>query len=169
MADSTWTTARNFLYRIVPVRADMLVTGPTEHEMQVMGAHFAHLQKLAADGVVLMAGRTLVAGPDTFGIVVFKAASPDEAEAAMRSDPAIAQGVMQGELFPYRVAVWSDGFRWRVGTSRRPKTFATNRAGLRPADFAANPLPPSAQDCSVLSLLSHDFRLSGDCWKLASR
>ena len=100
-----------FLYRIVPTRADMLVTGPTEHEMQVMGAHFVHLQKLAADGVVLMAGRTTDTGPATWGIVVFKAASPDEAEAVMRSDPAIAQGLMHCELFPYRVAVWADGFR----------------------------------------------------------
>ena len=106
MADSP-----HFLYRITPVRPDMLVSGPTEAEMQVMGTHFAHLQKLAADGVVLMAGRTLVDGPDTFGIVVFKAASPTEAEAVMRSDPAIAQGVMHCELFPYRVAVWSDAFR----------------------------------------------------------
>ena len=100
-----------FLYRIVPRRADMLVTGPTEHEMQVMTTHFAHLQKLAADGVVLMAGRTLVAGPDTFGIVVFKAPSLAEAEAVMRSDPAIAQGLMHCELFPYRVAVWADDFK----------------------------------------------------------
>jgi hypothetical protein len=36
-----------FLYRIVPTRADMLASGPTEHEMQVMAIHFAHLQKLA--------------------------------------------------------------------------------------------------------------------------
>ncbi len=100
-----------FLYRIVPQRADMLVTGPTEHELQVMTTHFAHLQKLAAEGAVLMAGRTLVAGPETFGIVVFQAPSLAEAEAVMRSDPAIAQGLMHCELFPYRVAVWADGFK----------------------------------------------------------
>ena len=100
-----------FLYRIVPTRAEMLVSGPTEHEMQVIDAHFAHLQKLAADGVVLMAGRTIDTGPATWGIVVFRAASPAEAEAVMRGDPAIAQGVMHGELFPYRVAVWADGFK----------------------------------------------------------
>jgi hypothetical protein len=29
----------------------------------------------------------------------------------MRADPAIAQGVMHCELFPYRVVVWSDRFR----------------------------------------------------------
>ena len=106
MADSP-----HFLYRIVPTRADMLATGLTEHEMQVMATHFAHLQKLTADGVVLMAGRTLVTGPDTFGIVVFKAASLAQAEAVMRSDPAIAQGLMHCELFPYRVAVWAEDFK----------------------------------------------------------
>ena len=100
-----------FLYRIVPTRSEMLVSGPTEHEMQVIDAHFAHLQKLAADGVVLMAGRTIDTGPATWGIVVFRAASPAEAEAVMRGDPAIAQGVMHCELFPYRVAVWADGFK----------------------------------------------------------
>ena len=77
----------------------------------VIDAHFAHLQKLAADGVMLMAGRTVDTGAATWGIVVFAAASLAEAEAVMRSDPAIAQGVMHGELFPYRVAVWSDRFK----------------------------------------------------------
>ena len=79
--------------------------------MQVIDAHFAHLQKLAEDGVVLMAGRTVDTGPATWGIVVLTAAASAVAEADMRSDPAIAQGVMQCELFPCRVAVWSDKFR----------------------------------------------------------
>ena len=100
-----------FLYRIVPTRLEMLVSGPTDREMQVIDAHFAHLQKLAADGVVLMAGRTLDTGPATWGIVVFMAPSLAEAEVVMRGDPAVAQGVMHGELFPYRVAVWSDSFK----------------------------------------------------------
>ena len=100
-----------FLYRLVPARPAMLVSGPTEREMQVIDAHFAHLQQLAADGVVLMAGRTIDTGERTFGLVVFTAPSPADADARMRSDPAIAQGVMQGELFPYRVAVWSDAWK----------------------------------------------------------
>ena len=103
--------APQFLYRIVPTRLEMLVSGPTEHEMRVIDAHFAHLRQLAADGVVLMAGRTIDTGIDTWGIVVFTAPSLAEAEIVMRGDPAIAQGVMRCELFPYRVAVWSDSFR----------------------------------------------------------
>ncbi len=105
------TATSQFLYRIVPTRLEMLVSGPTEREMQVIDAHFAHLKTLAEDGVVLMAGRTIDTGPATWGIVVFTAPSLAEAEAVMRGDPAIAQGVMHCELFPYRVAVWSDTFR----------------------------------------------------------
>ena len=100
-----------FLYRIVPTRPEMLVSGPTEAESAVVGAHFAYLQGLVADGVVLMAGRTVDTGADTWGIVVFQAASAADADAVMRADPAIARGVMRGELFPYRVAVWADAFR----------------------------------------------------------
>ena len=103
--------APQFLYRIVPTRLEMLVSGPTEREMQVIDAHFAHLQRLAAEGVVLMAGRTMDTGVHTWGIVVFTAPSLAEAQALMRSDPAIAQGVMHCELFPYRVAVWSDSYK----------------------------------------------------------
>ena len=100
-----------FLYRIVPTRLEMLVSGPTEREIAIIDAHFAHLQKLSADGVVLMAGRTVDTGVATWGIVVFTAESPAQAEALMRSDPAVAQGVMSAELFPYRVAVWSPTWR----------------------------------------------------------
>jgi uncharacterized protein YciI len=100
-----------FVYRIVPMRPQMLVSGPTEREMAVIDAHFAHLQKLAAEGVVLMAGRTMDTGVDTWGIVVFTAPGLAEAERVMRGDPAIAEGVMRCELFPYRVAVWTDRYK----------------------------------------------------------
>ncbi len=96
-----------FLYRLVPTRPAMLVDGPTEREIGIIDAHFARLQRLAKEGVVLLAGRTLDTGPDTFGIVVFVAGSRAAAEAILREDPVIAEGVMHGELFPYRVAVWS--------------------------------------------------------------
>jgi uncharacterized protein YciI len=100
-----------FLYRLVPTRPEMLVSGPDEREMQAIDAHFAHLQKLAADGTVLMAGRTMDTGLATFGIVVFQAASLADADALMRGDPACREGVMQCELFPYRVAVWTDAWK----------------------------------------------------------
>lgn len=96
-----------FLYRIQPVRVEMLTGGPTEREASIVNEHFEYLRKLVAEGVVFMAGRTLNADERTFGIVVFGAASESEAVALMQNDPAVNHGVMKAELFPYRVALWS--------------------------------------------------------------
>jgi uncharacterized protein len=96
-----------FLYRLKPVRAAMLAEGPTDQEISIIGEHFAYLEKLTAKGVVLMAGRTLVTDERSFGIVVFMIASEPEALALMQGDPAVIQGVMEAELFPFTVALWS--------------------------------------------------------------
>jgi uncharacterized protein YciI len=58
-----------------------------------------------AEGVVILAGRTLNGDDSTFGIVIFNAGSEEEARRIMESDPAVRQGVMRAELFPYRVAL----------------------------------------------------------------
>jgi uncharacterized protein YciI len=97
-----------YLYRLRPTRVAMLTEGPTEHEARVAGEHFAYLQRLLAAGCLMMAGRTIDDGERTFGIVVFVAESDAAARELMRNDPAVAQGVMRAELFPYRVALWSD-------------------------------------------------------------
>jgi uncharacterized protein YciI len=96
-----------FLYRIEPTRAAMLTDGPTPREAAVVGEHFQYLQRLLAQGVVLMAGRTLATDARGFGIVVFVAASEAAAAQVMRSDPAVAQRIMRAELFPYRIALWA--------------------------------------------------------------
>jgi uncharacterized protein len=99
---------QQFLYRIRPTRPRMLTEGLTEPESAVVAEHFEYLQKLIADGVLLMAGRTTNADSDAFGIVVFVAASETRAAEILRNDPAVRQGVMRAELFPFRVALWSD-------------------------------------------------------------
>jgi uncharacterized protein len=96
-----------FLYRIQPTRLGMLTDGPTEREAQIIGEHFAYLSRLTDEGTVLMAGRTLTADEHTFGIAVLVAATTAAASAIMSNDPAVKQGVMRAELFPYRVALWS--------------------------------------------------------------
>jgi uncharacterized protein YciI len=98
---------QEYLCRIKPTRLKMLTEGPTEREAEIVGQHFSHLQQLVAQGTVLMAGRTLNADEHTFGIVVFLAESEAQAQELVRSDPAVKQGVMHAELFPYRVALWS--------------------------------------------------------------
>jgi len=96
-----------FLYRIQPSRLGMLTAGPTEHEARAVDDHFAYLQRLTAEGTVLLAGRTLNADERAFGIVIFVAESEAAAAEVVRNDPAVQQGVMQAELFPYRIALWS--------------------------------------------------------------
>lgn len=98
---------KQYLYRIQPTRIGMLTDGPTPQEAAIIGDHFAYLEKLVAEGTVLMAGRTLNADDTTFGIVVFVADSEARATEIMRGDPAVAAGVMNAALFPYRVALWT--------------------------------------------------------------
>jgi uncharacterized protein YciI len=104
-----------FLYRIKPTRLGMLTDGPSEREAAIVQERFEYLQALAAQGALLMAGRTLTADEQSFGIAVFQAASESEAAAVMHRDPAVRHGVMQAELFPYRVALWS-----RIGPADAP-------------------------------------------------
>jgi uncharacterized protein len=99
---------QQFLYRIQAVRPGMLTEGPSDREAAIVGEHFKYLQQLAAEGTVLMAGRTLNADERTFGIVVFVAASEAQASDIVNADPAVKHGVMRAELFPYRVALWSN-------------------------------------------------------------
>lgn len=96
-----------FLYRIQPTRPGMLTVGPTEREAVIVDEHFRYLQKLAREGVVLMAGRTLNVDDRAFGIVVLVATTQAEAAELVQNDPAVKHGVMKAELFPYRVALWS--------------------------------------------------------------
>jgi uncharacterized protein YciI len=94
-----------YLYKIQPTRLEMLTQGPTADEATLVAQHLAYLQGLAAQGVVVLAGRTLDADERAFGIVVFRAASEEAARDVMDNDPAVKNGVMRAELYPYRIAV----------------------------------------------------------------
>lgn len=96
-----------FLYVLRPSRIAMITEGATEREQEVVGRHFRHLQSLAAQGVVR---RMEDAGAETMGLVVFEAESADAAQRIMVSDPAVADGVMTANLYPYRVAVTGGAF-----------------------------------------------------------
>lgn len=98
---------QQYLYRIQPTRPGMLTAGPTEQESRIVDEHFAYLQRLTAEGIVLMAGRTLNDDDSAFGIVVFVAESEAAAAEVVRNDPAVKNRVMRAELFPYRIALWS--------------------------------------------------------------
>ena len=96
---------KEFLYCIQAARPEMLKTGPTPQESELVSQHFAYLQRLLSEGTLILAGRTLEEDENSFGIVIFRA--PDEAAARqiMGSDPAVHGGVMRAHLHPYRVAL----------------------------------------------------------------
>jgi uncharacterized protein YciI len=96
-----------FLYRLEPTRVAMVTEGATEREARIVGEHFAYLQQLLAAGTLLMAGRTTNNDERTFGIAILVAESEAKARELMQNDPAVRNGVMRAELFPYRIALWS--------------------------------------------------------------
>lgn len=101
-------TLPQFLYRIQPTRPGMLLEA-TPEEAAIIGEHFAYLQRLMAEGALILAGRTTNTDPSSFGVVIFQAADEAAARAIMQGDPAVQQGVMRAELYPYRVALIDEG------------------------------------------------------------
>ena len=93
-----------FLYRIQPTRPEMLAEGPSHEERAVVARHAAYVKEFTERGVVLLAGRTQNTDPSAFGIVIFRAASEAAARAILNDDPAVKEGVMRAELFPYKIA-----------------------------------------------------------------
>lgn len=91
-----------WIYFLHPPREDFAAT-MTEAEAEVFAEHFAHLQRLLADGTLVLAGPTL--GPINTGIAVLEAPDRETAQALMNADPAIARGVVRGELREMRVSL----------------------------------------------------------------
>jgi uncharacterized protein YciI len=91
-----------WMYFIHPPRDDFAAT-MTDAEQAVWAEHFARLQRLLADGQLILAGPTL--GRINTGVCVFEA--PDEAAArqVMAEDPVIQSGFARGELRPFRLSL----------------------------------------------------------------
>ena len=96
---------QQYLYKIQPVRPEMLTEGPTETESQIVSDHFSYLKDLMERGVVILAGRTQNNDYSSFGIIIFKAESEEQAREVVRNDPAVKNNVMRAELYPYRIAL----------------------------------------------------------------
>jgi len=91
-----------WIYFIHPPRHDFAAT-MTDDERQVWDVHFARLQRLLDEGVMIMVGPTL--GPINTGIAVFEAPDEVTARRIMDEDPAIASGIATGELRPFMLAL----------------------------------------------------------------
>ncbi len=75
----------------------------TAKENDIVERHFIKLQGLLSDNKLILAGRTLTTDP--CGIVILEVENEDEARILMENDPAVKEGLMTAELFPYRVAL----------------------------------------------------------------
>jgi uncharacterized protein YciI len=91
-----------WVYFIHAPREDFAAT-MTEEEQSVWADHFERLQRLLAEGVMILVGPTL--GRINTGIAVFEAPDEQAAQRIMEEDPAIASGIARGELRPFRVAL----------------------------------------------------------------
>ena len=91
-----------WIYFIHPPRENFAAT-MTEEEQEVWGVHFERLQRLLAEGTLILAGPTL--GEVNTGICVFEAPDEETARRIMDEDPVLAGGYARGELRPFRVSL----------------------------------------------------------------
>ena len=97
-----------YIYTLKPVRPEMLADGLKPDEEKVIGAHFAYLSDLKDQGVVKLAGRTTNTDKSSFGLVIFAAKNEEAARQIMASDPAVGEGVLAAQLFPFRISLMGD-------------------------------------------------------------
>ena len=96
-----------YLYRITPTRDGFLLKS-TPEEDAIVSEHFQYLHALTAQGIVLLAGRTLHTDETSHGLVVLEANSEEDARTLMENDPAVKAGIFRAELFPFSVALASE-------------------------------------------------------------
>ncbi|MFF2752457.1 YciI family protein [Psychrobacillus sp. NPDC058041] len=93
-----------FLYQLKLIPSMLDQTNWTEKENAIIQHHFEVLQTLQEEGKLLLAGRTL--NTDPMGIVILEVDTEEEAIELMNNDPAVKNGMMEAQLFPYRVALY---------------------------------------------------------------
>jgi uncharacterized protein YciI len=91
----------DWLYTLTPPRPTF-ADDATEEEAAIMRDHFAYLQRLLRDGTLVLAGPSL---DPLFGIAVFQAQDEAAARRLMDADPAVASGLQQARLSPFRVSL----------------------------------------------------------------
>src|SRR4051812_33223191 len=91
-----------WIYFIHPPRENFAAT-MTDEERAVWGVHFERLQRLLAEGTLILAGPTL--GDVNTGIAVFEAPDEETARRIMEEDPVFVGGFARSELRPFKVAL----------------------------------------------------------------
>jgi len=92
----------HYLIRLRPTRQEM-PESPTPQESEIVRRHFKYLKAAKETGQLFMAGRTM--SPPFIGIAVFEADDDAAAEAFLSGDPAIQEGVFNGSVQPFGLAI----------------------------------------------------------------
>ena len=90
-----------FIYLIHPFRHEFF-KDPTPLEEQVMDEHYEYLKRGVSSGTVVLAGPCL---DETFGVVVIRAESDQDARDFMLNDPSVRSNVMMAELHPFKISL----------------------------------------------------------------
>lgn len=94
-----------YLYTLQLIQPLLNLDNWTEKENKIVEKHFQRLKQFRDEGVVIFAGRVSTMDPEGFGIVIFKADSQEDALAMMENDPAVREGIMSAELFPFSISL----------------------------------------------------------------
>ncbi len=92
----------DYIYLIHPLRHEFFEQ-PTPQEEAAIEEHFEYLKQATARGEVLLAGPCL---DETFGVVILRMPSDDEARAFMFNDPSVKSNVMVAELHPFKISLY---------------------------------------------------------------
>jgi len=93
------------MYKIQPIRPEMLSEGHTDEEARISNEHYEYLKQLMADGILILAGRTLNTDYSSHGIAIFEARDENHMREIVQNDPAIKQQIFRAEWYPYRIAL----------------------------------------------------------------
>ena len=99
------TNTKQFIYVIKPITTFLKEENWTEVEEDIINRHFNYLVNLKEKGKIILAGKTNGLDNKTFGIVIIETETEEEAMTIMNNDPAILEGIMTAEFYPYRVAI----------------------------------------------------------------
>lgn len=93
----------HFIYIIKPHKENFAERA-TPEENEIMSKHFVYLKDLMEKGLLVLAG------PETsgkFGIAIFKADSLEHAKELTANDPAVKNGIVTAEIYPFKISLLS--------------------------------------------------------------
>jgi len=103
MRNTGMTDMSCFIYLLRPTRPNF-IEGISKEEEVILGEYFHYLGKALEEGTLVLAGPCL---DGVFGVVIFRAASQEEALGFMNDDPAVKRRIMRAEAHPFRVSLMS--------------------------------------------------------------